>query len=152
MAAAVLLLFTAIPRQQCVRDTVDVIEVNHVVDGNCTPVFSQVIFWRWNYWDSRYEVVAWRILKGVREQPKQLKPEPECWKGPAWIGGHATPLRRYDRGGWWLSQWKDERDRCWREVAAPMHRETWTLRDPEVDNREWLPRDQRRGLSRPRKR
>jgi len=53
MAAAVLLLFTAIPRQQCVRDVVDVIEVNHVVDGNSTPGVLYNCLRRIDEWMSR---------------------------------------------------------------------------------------------------
>jgi len=149
-----LAVLSAIPREQCCRDVVDVIEVNHVLDGNGSLVFDQVIFWRWRPLESHYRVVGWRMLRNVREEPpiKQMRAEPKCWKPPKWKGGHATPIRRHDRGGWWLSQWRDEKDRVFREVAAPMYRETWTLHDPEVDDRKWLPDNRREGLAKPKRR
>ncbi len=153
MAAFLLFACVAIPRIHNIRDIVDVIEVNHVVGPRGALVLDQVIFWRWVSRESHYRVVAWRHLRGVREYaPKQVEVPPDGWKPlPQWNGGHATPIRRRDRGGWWVSQWKDEKDRCWREVAAPMFRETWTLHDPEIDDREFLPKDQRKGLRSPKR-
>jgi hypothetical protein len=147
------LLIAALPREQCLRDVVDVIEVNHVVDGNSDLVFDQWIAWRWVVRESHFRVVAWRILKDVRESPKQLRRAPDGWQPrPKWVGGHASPLKRHDRGGWWFSQWYDEKDKCWREVAAPMYRETTTLYDPEVEDRSFLPMDRRMGLRSPHRR
>ena len=52
-------------------------------------VFDQIIFWRWV--PSEFRVVAWRILKNVRELPRQLRRQPEgfAWR-PKWKGGHTT--------------------------------------------------------------
>ena len=43
----------------------------------------------------------------------------------------------------------DEKDRVYRQVAAPMFRETTTQYDPELLDRKWLPQDKRTGLRKP---
>jgi len=152
-AALLLVALSFTPKETVLRDVVSVIEVNHMCEKNGSLVFDQIIFWRWVPSESAYRVAGWRILKSVREEaPKQVCREPDGWQPrPKWKGGHAAPLKRHDRGGWWISQWKDERDRVWREVAAPMYRETWTHYDPEVRDRQYIPSNQRMGLRQPKR-
>jgi len=114
-----------LPRGGCLVDEVDVIEVNHVFDGEGTETFVQAIFWRWRGFEGHYRVVDWRTVRD----------------------GNVYPVRRWDRGGVWVSRWRDDRDRCWREVRAPLFRETWTVYDVEVADREFLPERYREGLS-----
>jgi len=111
--------------ESAVRDQVDVIELNHVVDGECKPVFTQTIFWKWYFIEGHYRVVDWRMSdQGVR------------------------PIRRRDQGDIWVCRWIDKKTNCWREVRAPHYRETTTQHDPEVDDRQFLPANRRIGLSR----
>ena len=75
-------LSLVIPSKELVlRDQVDVIELNHKVNGLAEVEFDQVIFWKWYSVDCRYHVVTWKM------------------------GLEARPFRRYDRGGWWFSSW-----------------------------------------------
>jgi len=137
-----LLLLIAL-QSRLLTDQVDVIEVNHFCDAEAKLVFDQVIFWRWNPWESHYRVVAFRILKDVRG--KSDKPDDDS-RLPPWIGGHASPDKRWDRGGQWVSHWWDELDKVYRMVTAPSFRETWTQYDPEVEDRQWLAMGNRAGL------
>ena len=60
---------TTVPLTPTVSDTVDVIELNHVYDGEGHLVFSQLIFWDWEVPASRQHVVAWRVWKPGRPTP-----------------------------------------------------------------------------------
>ena len=103
-------------------DAADVIELNHFYDGDGRPVFDQVIFWQWHADEDAYRVRAWRL-----------------WKTPA-----QTPWRDWVRGGY-ATAWIDG-DRL-RVVRATSFRETWTQHDPELEDREFLPVHERRGLA-----
>jgi len=132
MASVFLVLMTAVafvPREAIVQQVVDVIEVNHFHDEQARPVFTQMIFWNWVSWQGEYRVVDWRMLK--KERASMLS-------------------HRWDRSGWWYLKWRDWKDHCWREVRAPMFRETWTQYDPEVHDRTWLEQSRRAGLLLPR--
>jgi hypothetical protein len=110
------------PLDLVAADKVDVIELNHFYDGDGRRVFDQVIFWQWHADEGVHHVLAWRL-----------------WKSPA-----QTPWRDWMRGGY-LSIWHDG-DRL-RAIRARSFRETWTQHDPELDDRQLLPPEQRRGLA-----
>ena len=59
---------------------------------------------------------------------------------PRWKGGHATPE---PRRGKFVSQWFDEKDRCYRRIEASMMRWTRTSYDIELHERESLPCEER---------
>ena len=101
-----------------VRQRVDMIELNHFVDEEGREVFRQVIFYDWSDAHQRFHVRAWRLVK----KPAQL------------------PQRRWDPAMFQCT-WHDEG--LLRQVWAPTMRETWTQRDPERVNREFLPENQR---------
>lgn len=112
------------PEAPVLVDRCDVAEVNHFYDENGRLVFDQVIFYDWDDSKARFQVRAWRLLK-----------TPSQW-----------PLRDRRRGGY-TSTWNDG-DQL-RQVFASSFRETWNQVDTEVLERQFLPRDQRRELARP---
>lgn len=111
------------PSQQVVVDHVDLVEVNHFYDEQGKRVFDQVIFYEWCGAEGRYNVRAWRLLK-THEQ---------------------VPLKDWKRGDY-VAVWHD--GETLREVRSRSIRETWTQYDPELVEREFLPKEQRKELSR----
>ena len=102
-------------------DRVDVVELNHFYNGNGELVFDQVVWWDWNSAESRYDVVDWRLLKGVRRENEEDKRK---WDNehpdgppyvPEFVGYHATPRRIRDE---WVSDWHDEKSGRRRVVRA----------------------------------
>ncbi len=118
--AAVLLLAT-IPHSPIVTDRIDLIEVNHVLDGMGCLVFDQVIFWEWSQHKGRHDVQAWRLLKCPGQFP-----------------------RRDYRTGDYAATWDDEETH--REVRAATFRESWTQWDPELLERGRLAKERRKEL------
>ena len=107
-----------------VVDAVDQIEVNHFFDDAGELVFSQLIFYDWSASESRFQVVDWRLLKASAQRP----------------------TRDLVNGGYYLL-WHD--GEVTRRVEAPAHRETFTQHDPELRERDYLPKHLRRGLTPP---
>ena len=69
MATTVLLviLLCKIPSDLMIQEEADVIEVNQFFDSEGKSVFDQIIVRRWNPHESQYDIVDWRIMKGVRK-------------------------------------------------------------------------------------
>ncbi|QDT03370.1 hypothetical protein K227x_17520 [Rubripirellula lacrimiformis] len=101
-----------------VHQEVDLIELNHFVDGDGREVFRQVIFYDWSNQHHRFHVRAWRLIKNENQVPKR-RWNPDCHQ----------------------CTWHD--NGLLRQVSAPKMRETWTQQDPERVNRKLLPEDQR---------
>lgn len=104
-----------------IEDAVDVLEVNHLYDGDGRHIFDQLIGWNWH--GNELHVVFWRLLKG-RE---------------------AFPQRRF-ASGVYEALWIDDGQA--RRVRGRSFRQTWTQHDPELANRQRWPQSQRRGLTR----
>jgi hypothetical protein len=104
------------------KDSVDLVEVNHYHDARGQHVFDQLIFYDWSSQKKRFQVRAWRLIKSDNQLP-----------------------RRDHRSGTWLVRWHD--DGAMREVVAKSRRETWTQYDPELVERDNLPQEQRLDLS-----
>lgn len=109
------------PREDVVRDRVDLIELNHFYNEHGQLVFDQIIFYDWCSAAARFQVRAWRMVKS----PSQL------------------PQRDWQRGGW-SALWQDG-DQT-RLIYASAFRETWTQYDPELVEREYLPKERRKEL------
>jgi hypothetical protein len=103
-------------------DRCDLAEVNHFFDEQGRLVFDQVIYYDWSPAAGRYQVRAWRLIKSP----------------------DAIPRRDWQRGGW-RAVWQD--GDALRDVSAAHFRETWTQHDPELAEREHLPKEQRRELN-----
>jgi hypothetical protein len=110
------------PVEDVNRDRVDLIEVNHLYDDKGGLVFDQVIFYNWCGKKCRYEVCDYRLLKKSAQLPKRN------WR-----------LKKYE------AVWHD--GDLLRRVTAPSFRETWTRYDPELAERDNLPKEKRAGLS-----
>lgn len=119
--SALVLVLGLNPYEDVARDSVDLIEVNHFYDEHGRLVFDQVIFYDWSPEHSRYMVRAWRLVKN----PAQL------------------PQRDWQDGGY-VAVWQD--GEVLRDVRATAMRETWTQYDPELLEREYLPKEKRREL------
>lgn len=109
------------PTEDVAREKVDLMEVNHFYDEQGRLVFDQVIFYDWSPEHSRHMVRAWRLVKN----PTQL------------------PERDWREGGY-LAVWQD--GEIVRRVQAASMRESWTQYDPELVEREFLPKDRRKEL------
>lgn len=116
-----LVLLASNPPETILRDECDLIEVNHFYDEQGRLVFDQTIFYDWSPAYSRYMVRDWRLVKN----PAQL------------------PHRDWRDGGY-AALWHD--GEVLRHISASEFRETWTQHDPELAEREYLPKDQRRNL------
>ena len=119
-----ILLLSVLPRGEPLRDRVDLVEVNHFFDEHGKRVFDQIIFFDWQPRECEHRVRAWRLLKTESQ----------------------LPVRDWDRGDWRML-WTDGE---WlREVRAATYRETFTQYDPEVEDRDYLPKEQRKELAKP---
>ena len=114
--------YVSAPDRSVLKDSVDLVEVNHYHDARGQHVFDQLIFYDWSSQQKRFQVRAWRLIKSDSQLP-----------------------RREHRSGTWLVRWHDEG--VMREVTAKSRRETWTQYDPELVERENLPQEQRLDLS-----
>ena len=100
-------------------ERVCLIEANHYYDENGVHLLDQVIFYEWDALQSRYQIRSWRLLKSPGQFPRP------CDEGYEAVWREGATQRR---------------------VTAPAFRETWTQHDPELMERRWLPRDERREL------
>lgn len=105
-------------------DRVDMMEVNHFYDEKGKLVFNQIIFFDWSAPDSRYMVRDWKLVKSKSQMPV-----------------------KDTRTGDYVIVWYD--GDLLRVVRCPLIRETWTQHDPELIEREYLPKERRAMLSTP---
>lgn len=119
--SAALLCCAALPNSVQVQESMDLVEVNHFYDDQWRHVFDQMIFYQWSESAGRFQVVAWRLIKSDQQLPSKQ-----------WSTGNYQVL------------WRD--GDVVREVTASAYRETWTQHDPELVERSFLPREQRRDL------
>lgn len=118
MIAALLIL--TVPLQTHPVDRCDLIEINHFHDDCGKRAFTQHIFWRWRPDLCRMEVIDWRMVRGQRVQIDH---------------GREDAFVLWSEGG------------QIREVRAPLVTETVDQFDPELCDREILPREKRRLLT-----
>lgn len=115
-----------VPRDAVQKDDVDLIEVNHFYDCEGRLVFNQIIYYDWSHDDARYQIRDWRLLKDHDQ----------------------IPTRDWRNGGY-RSEWVDFKQRNGlRSISAVSVRETWTLHDPELDERAILAQEKRKELTR----
>lgn len=124
MKALILLLLVNVSREDVMRDSVDLMELNHFYNEHGSLVFDQIIFYDWC--NDRFQVRAWRLVKNSNQ----------------------IPTRDWQRGGYSALWWDGE---ILRFVISKSIRETWTQYDPELVEREFLPQERRRELSKPTK-
>jgi hypothetical protein len=110
------------PELPHVEDRVDLIEVNNFYGLDGKYVWTQNVFYDWDYDDARYNVVAWRIAKSSDQ----------------------LPTRNWSHGAYVVT-WND--GEVLRSVKAEAFRTTDTQYDPELVEREYLPKEFRRELT-----
>ena len=113
------------PQTDISSEQVDLVELNHFYDDQGRHVFDQMIFYDWSAEHNRYQVRAWRLIKNASQQPRH------DWDRDVYV-----------------ATWQD--GAVMRKVLAQSMKETWTQHDPELAEREHLPKDQRRELYHPR--
>jgi len=104
-----------------VRQVVDLVEVNHFYNEEARLLFDQNLFYVWNELEARYDVLAWRLIKNPS----------------------AIPYRDWQNGGY-SCFWQD--GELIRHIYAKAFKETWTQYDPELTEREILPKERRKEL------
>lgn len=113
------------PVEDLVLDRVDLVEINHYYDDKGRHVLDQIIFYDWSQRHGRYQVRDWRMLKHETQIPRR------DWEGQGFV-----------------AIWHDPIDGdVLRKVQAKSLRETWTQYDPEIVQRDSLPKDSRRKLT-----
>lgn len=117
----VLALLSIIPHDDKLRESVDLIELNKFYDDDGKLVFPQLIFYDWSKSEARYVVRAWRLVKDESQLPRR------DWK----TGGY-------------VAIWQDGEQP--RYIWSKHIRETWTQFDPELVQREILPKERRKEL------
>lgn len=116
--------FAISPREDVASERVDLIEVNHFYDDQGRLVFDQLLFYDWSHDDGRYQLRAWRMVKNNTQLPQ----------------------RNWQSGGY-VATWQD--GDVLRKISAASTRESWTQYDPELTEREFLPKEKRRELRSP---
>ena len=116
------LLLCTIPYETVTRDTVDLLEVNHVCDYWGDESFCQFIAWDYDYRACRFVVRGWRMVKSPAQRIQIDHGREDAFM--LWHDGQTL-----------------------REVRAGAWRETWEQYDPEMADRELLPKEHRRELS-----
>lgn len=116
--------FAISPREDVATERVDLIEVNHFYDDQGRLVFDQLLFYDWSHNDGRYQLRAWRMVKNNSQLPQ----------------------RNWQSGGY-VATWQD--GDVLRKISAASTRESWTQYDPELTEREFLPKEKRRELRSP---
>jgi len=97
------------------RESCDLLELNHFHDCYGKHVFDQLIFWRWDEPSSEYHVRAWTIDDT----------------------GDKHPSRNYHNDTWTI-RYFDSTQRFDRSIVSKHFRESWTQRDPERWNKRIL--------------
>ncbi len=158
MLGITLLMLSHVSVPAVVHDRVDVIELNHYLDGKGDIVFDQYVFWIWNPEEERHDAVDWRFCKpcGWRDWPPELyqrlnkRLAAKGMKLPLkqWSGSPMQVIR--NAHGFSLT-WHDKESRGghWRTVSAPCYVQSFTQYDVEVEARNDMPIERRRKLSRP---
>lgn len=133
MILLLLAVAAILPDQTALRERCDLLEVNHFYDDRGRLVFDQVLFYDWSPDDGRYQLRAWRVLHQRNDWP-QYQHSRGLWEV------------RLTESSWAYIGDKQESVSIHRVITAPACRESWTQYDPELTEREFLPKEKRREL------
>lgn len=145
-------LLSVVPHDTAVRESVDVVEVNNFFDQDGKYVFTQLIFRDWCEAADCHQIRAWRMVKPRQtppiEQPfvDEISEVAKCdlrWRSFATHG----PMLPRELDGKFVCHWLD--GEVERVITARECRETYTVHDPEVSERESLPKEKRAELRKP---
>ena len=146
------------PTIPVLKDTVDMVEVNHFYDETGALIFDQIIYWNWSTLDAKFNVIAWRLMKNCREVLTTEEKKGRAEKQPIVVIADGTIIRMpvipkflgsnqiptIQPNGKYRAIWY-EGDQI-RKVWCSSVRETWTQFDPELLDRDTFPKDLRPGL------
>jgi hypothetical protein len=124
------------------RESVDLMELNHFYDEHGRLVFDQIIFYDWMPYVITEEIEVEKV--GIHEVIK--KSEGYRYQVRAWRlvkNPNQIPNRDWRCGGY-SAMWQDGEQL--RFVISKSIRETWTQYDPELVEREYLPKEKRKEL------
>jgi hypothetical protein len=125
LAAFALIVVSVLPRADVLRESVDLIEVNHFYNENGSHIFDQAIFWDWSTSDERFHVRDWRTIKS----PEQVPSRDHQWGGYSALWADGSVVRQI-----WSTNFRE----TWAQVGVDG--------DPELNEREILPKESRKGL------
>ena len=114
-----LLLLSVVPYNDVARERVDVLEVNHFYDEQGRLVFDQLIGYDWSPDEARDQIRDWRLIKHQSWVP---------------VYNHRTKYHEVMTMDGELI----------RVIRATMIRESWTQYDPELLERDFLPKEHRK--------
>lgn len=143
-----LFLFSITPLNDVPVARCEVIELNHYYDKG-RLVFDQIIYWGRYQGVEGLHVLEWRLVKDCRrdlteqerDQMREEFPGMDCHE-KLWIGSPMVPRRK---GGEWEATWLDPEGVLLR-VRACSFRETHTDYDQELEDREIVPKEDRRRI------
>lgn len=124
MTALVLVwMLTSGSKEAVIEERVDTQEINYVFDNQGKLVLDQIIWYRWRWWNGKYEchLVDWRL----------------CFKCPGCY--YVDRLPSGDR----RTVFYDEKSGVIRIIIAKVHDETRSLYDREMTERDRLPEARR---------
>ena len=96
-------------------ESVDCIELNHHYDKSGKHIYDQVIFWERTPTTGRFQVRSWCLV----DDREALDRRP--------AKNEATGLYQVD--------WFDTDQRLQRTISSRLYRESWSMVDPERDNK-----------------
>jgi len=161
-----LLLLFDINKDSTVVDTFDMIEVNHYHNECGVDCWSQLICWDWNSHRKKFEVQHWIMMEDAYKKTEEGEKKWEklrrsiadkirdwnqrdfflsktAYKGD-FVGGKYFPFKNY-KSGYYEVRFFDKH--LPRRIQAKIYRETHSRQDPEVENRKFFNKDERRGLT-----
>lgn len=100
----------------------DMIELNNKYDDKCIHVYSQIIFWKKNPSNGKYEVMEF-IMVEDRESLNR------------------RPIKQNDER-YHVYYKNSEQDKIY-HIISPIYKESWTQIDPEIENKKLVPERQR---------
>jgi hypothetical protein len=148
---------------------VDRIEINHHHNDHCMLIFDQIIFYRFNYYSLRFDVIDWRMTKDFRkkltdEETLQLKEDNKKrylkeWGWKKWPEDLAVPFEpplalskqvdiEYRNDRVYLT-WHDLAAKTKYIVIANELVHTWTQYDVELIERDYIQKERRFQLNHP---
>ena len=117
-----LLILAAIIQPGPTIDSFDLTEHNSYYSPDGRLVFEQMIFYDWDHRNSRFQVAAWRLC-----------------------GKHKMRIERDEKNRRTIIRFRDTN--LSRLIISQIHIRTFTTHDPELRERSFLQKSDRRGLS-----
>lgn len=137
-------LLSIIPQDTIIRESVDLVELNHFYDEHGRLVFDQVIFYDWKEHTPKFNVNFLATNNVANYEDRGPRFYPRAWR----LVKNQTQIPMKDwKTNTYNSMWMDgELTRC---IYASDIMETWSQDDPELYEREIMPKEARKELINP---